>query len=89
MKISVVYALPDRQAVRELELPEGAPVTAALHKSGLLREFPFIDPAVMPVGIYGRLVSGDTIVQPGDRVEIYRQLNTDPKTTRRLRSKKC
>jgi putative ubiquitin-RnfH superfamily antitoxin RatB of RatAB toxin-antitoxin module len=88
MKISVVYALSDRQIVRELELPEGATVAAALHRSGLLQEFPLIDPTVTPVGIYGKVVSSDVVLQPGDRVEIYRPLNAEPRTARRFRSKK-
>lgn len=88
MKVSVVYALPDRQIVRELELPEGATVAAALGGSGLLQEFPAINPASTPLGIYGRVVSGDVLLQAGDRVEIYRPLNAEPKTARRLRSKK-
>lgn len=88
MKIAVVYALPGQQIVRELELPEGATVAAALRKSGLLEEFPAIDPVATPVGIYGRVVAGDEMLQPGDRVEIYRPLRAEPKTVRRLRGKK-
>ncbi len=88
MKVSVAYALSDRQVVRELELAEGATVVAALHKSGLLQEFPALDPASTPIGIYGRSVSGDTVLQPGDRVEIYRPLIVEPRAARRLRSKK-
>ena len=88
MKVSVVYALAERQIVRELELPPGATVAAALRKSGLLEEFPAIDPAATPIGIYGRVVTGGEMLQPGDRVEIYRPLRAEPKTARRLRSKK-
>jgi putative ubiquitin-RnfH superfamily antitoxin RatB of RatAB toxin-antitoxin module len=74
--------------VHELELPENSTVAAALRGSGLLQAFPGIDPASIPLGIYGRFVSGDTVLQPGDRVEIYRPLNVEPKSARRLRSKK-
>ena len=88
MKIFVVYALPDRQIVRELELPEGVTVSAALRQSGLLQEFPGIDPATTSLGIYGRVATGDSVLQPGDRVEIYRPLNVEPKTARRQRSSK-
>jgi putative ubiquitin-RnfH superfamily antitoxin RatB of RatAB toxin-antitoxin module len=87
MKISVVYALPDRQVVRELELSEGATVMTALQRSGLLQEFSGIDPAISPVGIYGKTVSYNAVLRAGDRVEIYRPLSTEPKTARRLRSK--
>lgn len=88
MKISVVYALPGRQIVRDLELPEGATVDAALRASGLLQEFPAITPAVTPVGIYGRVATGDDLLQPEDRVEIYRPLSVEPKVARRQRSRK-
>ena len=88
MKVSVVYARPNCQIVREVELPEGATVAVALRRSGLLEEFPAIDPAVTPVGIYGRIVSGDTVLQQGDRLEIYRPLNIEPKTARHQRSRK-
>ncbi len=88
MKVSVVYARPDCQIVREVELAEGATIAVALRRSGLLEEFPAIDPAVTPVGIYGRVVTANTVLQPGDRLEIYRPLNTEPKTARHLRSRK-
>lgn len=88
MKISVVYALPGRQIVRDLELPEGATVDAALQASGLLQEFPAITPAVTPVGIYGRITTGNDVLQPGDRVEIYRPLSIEPKAARRQRSRR-
>lgn len=87
MKISVVYAMSDRQIVRELELQEGTTVAAALRESGLSVEFPTIEAGTL-LGIYGRVVSDDTVLQSGDRVEIYRTLNAEPKTARRLRSKK-
>jgi putative ubiquitin-RnfH superfamily antitoxin RatB of RatAB toxin-antitoxin module len=87
MKVSVVYALPDRQIVRELELSEGSTLIAALKESGLLEEFD-IDPVTNPAGIYGRIVSGDARLNPGDRVEIYRPLGIEPKAARHQRSKK-
>lgn len=87
MKISVVYALPDRQIVRELELPEGASLIVALRESGLLEEFD-IDPLVTHAGIYGRVVSGDEALHPGDRVEIYRPPGNKPKVAGRQRDNK-
>lgn len=86
MKVSVVYALPDRQVVRELELPAGATAGAALRESGLLEEFPGTA-AETVIGIYGKTVSADAALGPGDRVEIYRPLRAEPKHARRLRSK--
>ena len=88
MRISIVYALSDRQIVRDLDLPEGATVNAALRASGLSREFPAIREGVTPVGIYGRIAAGDDVLQPEDRVEIYRPLIMEPKAARRRRSQK-
>ncbi|MBY0269671.1 MAG: RnfH family protein [Burkholderiales bacterium] len=88
MKVSVAYALPHRQIVRELEVAEGSTVADALRGSGLLQDFPAIDPVVTKVGIYGKTASWDEVLQPGDRVEIYRPLNIDAKNARRERGRK-
>lgn len=40
------------------------------------------------VGIFGKKVSLDAWVQPGDRVEIYQALQIDPKEARRQRASK-
>lgn len=87
MLVTVVYALPERQIVREVELPDGATLLAALQCSGLLREFPEIDPLVMPVGVYGQIMYPEAILHPGDRVEIYRSLSEEPKVARRKRAR--
>lgn len=88
MIITVVYALPGRQIVRDLKLPADATLETALRQSGLLQEFPEIDPLRTPIGIYGRVMPRDTILRPGDRVEIYRPLREEPGTARRRRAGK-
>ncbi len=87
MKISVVYALPDQQAVYLLELPEGSTLAAALQQCGLERDFPALNPATASVGIYGRIMPRHTVLQAGDRVEIYRELRAEPKEVRRQRAR--
>jgi len=88
MKVSVVYALPERQIVRELELEGSATVADALQQSGLLSEFPEIDAASQRVGIFGGVVPLVTALRHGDRVEIYRPLRVEPKEARRRRGTK-
>lgn len=88
MKISVIYALPDRQIVRDLDLQAEATVTTALEQSGLLAEFPEIGSRSMPVGIFGRVVPRGASLRPGDRVEIYRPLRVEPKEARLKRARK-
>lgn len=85
MKISVVYALPARQIVRELALVEGANAEEALQASGLLRDFPEIVMQNLKVGIHGKVVCRTTVLNNGDRVEIYRPLKLEPKEARRKR----
>ena len=38
-----------------------------------------------PIGVFGKKVRDDYVLQPHDRVEIYRPLLIDPKEARRLR----
>lgn len=85
MKVSVVYALPDRQIVREVDLPAGATLAMAVVHSGLLQEFPEIDLSSTSLGVFGMVMPIDAELQPGDRVEIYRKLRADPKAARRGR----
>ena len=42
-----------------------------------------------PVGVYGKLARSEQALKPGDRVEIYRALPTDPKAARRARAKQA
>ena len=83
MKVTVVYAHPDRQIVRDIDVPAGTTVSDALLRSGITAEVP--DAARAAVGIFGHVTSGDTVLQAGDRVEIYRPLNLEPKEARRRR----
>ena len=87
MKISVVYALPERQVVREVELPAGSTIAEAVERSGLMRDFPEIGMRPAIVGIHGRVMPTDAILREGDRVEIYRKLRVDPKAARRRRAR--
>ena len=86
MLIEVVYALPERQMLRRVSLPEGSTVEDAVRTSGFAEEFPEIDPKC--VGIHGKPVSEETILRDRDRVELYRPLKADPKEARRARAAK-
>jgi uncharacterized protein len=88
MRVEVAYASPERQALRALELPEGASVADAVRASGLAEDFPEIDLKVNRVAIYGRRVRPEAVLREGDRVEILRPLRADPKDLRRARAKR-
>lgn len=85
--IEVVYALPEKQVVQRINLPEGTTAEQAVKMSGILRQFPEIDLLQNKLGIYGKLIKPATILRDRDRVEIYRPLRVDPKESRRRRAK--
>ena len=84
--VDVVLARPQRQIIRRVRLPAGSTVVDALAASGLAEEFRELDSG--RVGIYGKAVRADAILRDGDRVEIYRPLQVDPKDLRRMRAAK-
>lgn len=89
IRVEVVYALPERQYVRKLQLTEGSSVEQAIRASGLLDLRKDIDLAKNKVGIYSRPAKLDDVLSEGDRVEIYRPLIADPKELRRQRAEKA
>lgn len=87
MHVEVVYALPDRQELIELEVVDGACVADVIRLAAIEERFPGSDLSVCEVGIWGKLVTRDTPVSHGDRVEIYRPLLMDAREARRLRAR--
>ena len=86
IKVSVAYALPERQYLLEVDVAPGTTLEAAIVQSGLLQLVPDIDLAQARVGIYGKLKTLETVVRERDRIEIYRPLIADPKEARRKRA---
>lgn len=85
--VEVVYALPQRQELIQLRLPEGATVRQAVEASGLLQKYPDIElDGRNKLGIYAKLAKADTVVRDRDRIEIYRPLIADPKAVRKKRA---
>ena len=87
LQIQVCYALPAESFIADLSLPEGATLAQAVRESGVLQRHPAIDLATQKLGIFGKLKPADTVLRDGDRIEIYRPLQADPKETRRRRAK--
>jgi len=86
MRIEVVYALPERQALLAVEVPVGTTLEEAIELSGIRMLFPGMDVDPERVGIFGTRVGMRDVLRPGDRVEIYRPLLADPKEARRKRA---
>lgn len=83
LNVEVVFALPRRQVLVTVTLEEGATVAEAIHASGLAERFPDEQLDALPTGIWGRPADRDAVVSDGDRVEVYRPLEIDPREARR------
>lgn len=91
MKVEVAYATPEKQLIVEVDVPVGTSMVEAVRQSGIEREFPGIEPASLPMGIFGRKVPkpDQETLHPGDRIELYRPLKIDPKQARQNRAAKA
>jgi putative ubiquitin-RnfH superfamily antitoxin RatB of RatAB toxin-antitoxin module len=86
VRVFVAVALPHRQEVIELDLPEGATASQALEAIRLVERFPEFAGGAPRIGVWSRPCSPDTRLREGDRVEVYRALAADPKDQRRSRA---
>jgi uncharacterized protein len=86
VRVELAYSAQAREVILlPLQVPAQSSVLQALRLSRLLERFPEIDLASVTVGIWGRRVPLSHLLREGDRIEIYRGLQVDPKEARRLR----
>ena len=86
INIEVAYALPEKQLILELQVPEGTSVIEAARQSGINGRFEGVDLDNAKFGIFGKVVSPKQVLHEGERVEIYRPLIADPKEVRKERA---
>jgi putative ubiquitin-RnfH superfamily antitoxin RatB of RatAB toxin-antitoxin module len=87
IRVQAVYALPEHQTVTELDVPDGSTVRDLLDRLRAQPPFSSLDLETMPVGIHGEHVDRERRLAQGDRVELYRPLEVDPKEARRRRAR--
>lgn len=83
MRVEVVRAWPRRHESVTVELPAGATVSAAVAASG------FDLGGIVAYAVFGERVAHDALLHDGDRVELLRPLQADPKEARRRRAQKA
>lgn len=87
LRIEVVYALPERQCLLAVTVDAACSALEAVRRSGILDEFPEIDLNGAVLGIWGRVFEdAAAALRDGDRIEIYRPLQIDPKAVRQARA---
>ena len=92
--VEVAYALPEKQILLRLTVPENTTAMKAIELSGLMQTYPDLD--VSKVGIFSQLLGVKGLPDPCsyqlahlDRVEIYRPLLLDPMEIRRRRARQA
>lgn len=81
MKIELLRAWPRRFERKQLELPPGSCVADALSAAGVAD-----DAETVAYAVFGVRVERQTLLQEGDRIELLRSLQADPKEARRRRA---
>ena len=82
-RVQVVLAWPHRCLQRELVLEEGATVADAVRLAALGHA-----DEMAGVAVFGVVVEPSTPLREGDRVELLRPLQLDPKEARRRRARR-
>lgn len=85
-RCTVVFAGPQRQWQWRVVLTNTNTVQEALDMARALAGAVEV-PWDAPIGIFGALCERSAVPHDGDRIEIYRPLNADPKASRRERAK--
>ena len=80
VRIEILRAWPHRHESQWLELPDGACVGDALAASG------WGDGECAGVAVFGMRTPPEQLLADGDRVEVLRALQADPKDARRRRA---
>jgi putative ubiquitin-RnfH superfamily antitoxin RatB of RatAB toxin-antitoxin module len=85
LKVTVVWATVPIQDVVEVELPAGATIADAVDKSGIVGRYG-LDAARLGLAVFGRRASAETPLAEGDRIDLTRPLEVDPKAARNARA---
>ena len=86
INVEVAYALPEKQIIRAVNVDVGTTAGAAIVQSGIMMDFPELELEEAKIGVFGKATAMTTVLNEGDRVEIYRRLIADPKEVRRKRA---
>ena len=86
--VEVVYAASSlfyEQSIIKLVILSGSNIYQAIIKSGILLKYPEINLNYNLVGIFGEIKAPTTLINHGDRIEIYRKLAKNPNNIRQQR----
>ena len=82
IRVEVMRAWPRRFEARTVDLAEGSTVADGLSASGFTLE------GITGFAVFGERVGSEHVLRDGDRLELLRPLEADPKDARRRRALK-
>lgn len=83
--VEVAYAKPEQQMILTVDIAANSTALDAIIASAIQEHFPEIDLNHNKIGIFGKVCALTQMLKQGDRVEIYRPLQADPRDARRNR----
>ena len=90
ISVEVAYALPEKQRIVKLDVPQGTTALEAVTLSKLDEVFDeLVVGPDLKIGVWGNVTTADRVLAAGERVEIYRPLLVDPKEVRKARAAKA
>ena len=84
ISVEVAYALPEKQRIVKLDVPPGTTALEAVTLDEVFDEL-VVGPD-LKIGVWGKATTADRVLVAGERVEIYRPLQVDPKEVRKARA---
>jgi putative ubiquitin-RnfH superfamily antitoxin RatB of RatAB toxin-antitoxin module len=87
IEVLIVCALRERQVLRTVRIEAPCTINDAVQHSGVLDEFPELDQKALSFAVFGSTAANSQGLQNGDRVEILRALQVDPREARRRRAR--
>jgi putative ubiquitin-RnfH superfamily antitoxin RatB of RatAB toxin-antitoxin module len=86
LEVTIVHALATRQELVSLRVAPGCTIAEAVVQSEILGVMTQTEAVSLDLGVFGERRSAGDLVCQGDRIEIYRPLQDDPKVIRRRRA---
>lgn len=86
--VEVVYIAADgSQWFEQIKFKTGMTISIAVKNTSFFNKYDELSNENYIAGIWSKREELSTLVQPGDRIEIYRELEINPKDRRKIKAK--
>lgn len=88
VRVELAYAEPAREVLIGFDARERSTVLECVEQSGLFDLVPALRDVRLGFAVFGRRVEPADVPSEGDRIEVLRPLEIEPKEARRLRAQR-